>query len=108
MNAIDFPNPHRPTLLEVAEALVNVVAGTPADVTGRMFGELRSAVEREKSRKVRNMDKYETAKEAFDAFDSMCSARYCKDCRFDILRIEHGVNCCFSWLYANEGDVESE
>lgn len=104
MNGVDFPEPRSQTILESAEALENGLAGTPADVTRRPCGELRSAIEREKSRKVRNMDKYKTAKEAFDAFDKMCSAYCCKDCRFDTLKKKLGLDCRFIWLYANEGD----
>lgn len=102
MNVVEFPEQRNRTILEAAEELVNDIAGTPDYVTRRLLGELRSAIKREKSRKVRNIDKYKTAKEAFYAFDKMCSARRCKDCRFDAPKKDSGLDCRFIWLYARE------
>lgn len=49
--------------------------------------------------KLRNVDRYRTAKEAFGAFEAMCSAIRCSECRFDKLRKNLGINCHFLWLY---------
>lgn len=72
-----------PTLLEAAEAIVNIVSGTPTAVIRSLYGELRSAVEREKRKTVRNFNKYKTAKEAYNGFKGMCNGiDECKYCRF--------------------------
>ena len=95
----DFVEPHAQTLLEAAEAIVNIVAGTPADVTRRLFGELRSAVEREKRKPVRNCDKYRTKKEAYKGFREVCDGMgNCESCLF--LDCESVSECAIAYLYA--------
>lgn len=91
--------PPKPTLLEAAEAVVNIIAGTPTVVTRSLFRELRLAVEREKANPVRNCDKYRTAEEAWTAFKKMCNVNNCCKCPFEECRNDY-VSCRFNWFYA--------
>lgn len=91
--------PPKPTLLEAAEAVVNIIAGTPTVVTRSLFRELRLAVEREKANPVRNFNKYKTAKEALSEYRQMCRETYCKKCPYEDGGFDY-AGCSFNWLYA--------
>lgn len=56
-------------------------------------------------RNLRNVDKYGTAKEAFGAFEAMCLAQCCSECRFHAPWVDLGIKCRFLWLY---GGVDKE
>ena len=88
----EYEEPHVQTLLEAAEAVVKVGYGT-------FVADLRSAVEREKAKPVRNCDKYRTAKDAFAGFNKMCEEKKCSTCPFSAERNEC-LNCSFNWLFA--------
>ena len=95
----EYEEPPKQTLIEAAEAIVNIVSSTPTSVTRNLFRELRLAVEREKENPVRNCDKYRTSKEAFIAFEKMCQSKYCNVCPFSAVRNEC-VSCMLNWLFA--------
>lgn len=98
--------PPKPTLLEAAEAVVNIIAGTPTAVTRSLFRELRLAVEREKAKTVRNCDKYKTAKEAYNGFKGMCNGiDECKYCRFRDSK--SNSMCPIAYLY-DEAEKEAQ
>ena len=97
----EYEEPPKPTLLEAAEAIVNIVSSVPTSVTRNLFRQLRLAVEREKANPVRNCDKYRTAKEAFIAFEKMCKEKKCSMCPFSAERNEC-LSCSFNWLFAEE------
>ena len=91
--------PKQQTLIEAAEAIVNIVPSTPTSVKRNLFRELRLAVEREKAKPVRNCDKYRTANDAFAGFNKMCKEKKCSTCPFSAERNEC-LNCSFNWLFA--------
>ena len=95
----EYEEPPKQTLIEAAEAIVNIVPSTPTSVTRNLFRELRLAVEREKAKPVRNCDKYKTAKDAFAGFNEMCDEKTCYRCPFSAERNEC-MSCRFNWLYA--------
>lgn len=98
--------PPKPTLLEAAEAVVNIIAGTPTVVTRSLFRELRLAVEREKANPVRNFNKYKTAKEAYNGFKGMCNGiDECKYCRFRDSK--SNSMCPIAYLY-DEAEKEAQ
>ena len=98
-NECEYKEPPKQTLIEAAEAIVNIVSSTPTSVTRNLFRELRLAVEREKAKPVRNCDKYKTAKDAFAGFNKMCEEKECSMCPFSAER-NKCINCGFNWLYA--------
>lgn len=77
-------------LRQAAEAVVKVGYGT-------FIADLRSAVEREKAKPVRNFNKYETAKDAFVGFTKFCDNLLCGECRFRDKADD--VSCAIAWLY---------
>ena len=87
-----------PTILEAAEAMTKAwfsdgIEGT-ADVIAEKICVLDDVIKREKSKPVRNKDKYMTANEAIKGFREMCNGiTHCTDCRF------RHVNCGIAWLY---------
>ena len=91
----EYEEQHVQTLLEAAEAVVKVVYGT-------FVADLRSAVEREKAKPVRNFNKYKTAKDALTGFNEMCSEKHCDRCQFSAERNECNI-CKLNWLYAEAG-----
>ena len=95
----EYEEPHKPTLIEAAEAIVKIVPSTPTSVKRNLFRELRLAVEREKANPVRNCNKYRTAKDAFAVFNKMCDEKKCSMCPFSAERNEC-LNCSFNWLFA--------
>ena len=62
------------------------------------INDLRSAIEREKNRPIRNCDKYKTVGESKMAFTEMCSKTKCLECKF---KDTNFINCYSNWLYAN-------
>ena len=60
------------------------------------MADLRSAVEREKAKPVRNCDKYKTAKDANEGFIKFCEINECDKCRYGSSR---GSGCLIDWLY---------
>lgn len=56
--------------------------------------------------KLRNVDRYKTAKEAFGAFEAMCLEQCCSECRFHAPWVDLGIKCCFLWLY-EDADKEN-
>lgn len=107
----EYEAPLPPTLLDAASDAVGALASDvvkgwyKADETfGEKLRVLRSAVAREKSRPVRNCDKYKTAEEAYEVYGKLCNTR-CSQCRFS----DCGVPCVLAWIYAeSEKDAESE
>lgn len=99
----EYEDPHLPTLLEAAEALVREWYRCDIDRCSfeRFIDRLSHAVECEKRRPIRNFDKYKTAEDAFYGFKEMCfpnGVNECKDCRFNNVK-EFGI-CAFAYLYA--------
>ena len=96
-----------PTLLDAAEAMIKAwfsdgIEGT-ADVIAEKICVLDDVIKREKSKPVRNKDKYMTANEATKGFREMCNGiKYCVDCRF------RNVNCGIAWLYEKAVKVEAK
>lgn len=102
-----------PTLLEAAAAVKTTWDSRwqhcSLSIVEKAFSDLSDAIDREKEKPVRNCDRYGTAKEAFYAFEKMCSTnRCCEDCHFDRLRLHCGLNCRFLWLYAEAGKEVAE
>ena len=105
------------TLLEAAEALTekwfadgHCWDGKLADI-GKKICALFDASERERSKPVRNFDRYKTAKSANDEFSRICSEHAsCEDCQlFDKTMEKGGANCRFIWLYENaDKDVDGK
>lgn len=101
----EYEEPCAQTLLEAAEAVIDEWYYTQQNVTLNDLGEkivdLKNAIARKRQNPVRNFDKYETAKEAFDGFREMCfrhNVNECKDCPF---RDSHNsALCVFEYLYA--------
>lgn len=97
-----------PTLLEAAEAVrdtwcANMRHGSLSRVA-TAISKLSDAVTIEKTKPVRNCDKYRTAEEAWTAFRKMCNVNSCEKCPFGEYRNDY-VNCRFVWFYA-EADKE--
>ena len=98
--------PKQQTLIEAAEAIVNIVPSTPTSVTRNLFRELRLAVEREKAKPVLNFEKYKTNDEAFVAYTKMCDSRECKISHFRYCG--NSIKCVLAWLYAEAEKEEAE
>ena len=96
-----------PTLFDAAEAMTKAwfsdgIEGT-ADVIAEKICVLDDVIKREKSKPVRNLDKYKTANEATKGFKEMCNGiPNCVDCRFRY------VNCAIAWLYEKAVKVEAK
>ena len=88
----EYEEQHVHTLLEAAEAVVKVGYGT-------FVADLRSAVEREKAKPVRNFNKYKTAKDALTGFNEMCNGKTCGRCPFSA-EINECRSCKLNWLFA--------
>lgn len=100
----EYEEPPKPTLLEAAEYIVNIVSGTPTSVTRSLFRELRLAIEREKEKPVRNFDKYRTAEEALASFRKFCGKVACSECRFR----DCVPTCPLAWLYEETEKEEAK
>ena len=99
----EYEEPPKPTLLEAAEAIANIVSSTPTSVTRNLFRELRLAVEREKAKPVLNCDKYKTVKEASIAFAKMCEDTECEKCCYNNNSTHRAYGCRFAWIYSEAG-----
>lgn len=98
----EYEAPHPPTLLEAVEAVSDEWYATGPDVNDHTFGlkiiALEKAADREKSKPVRNFDRFATAEEAvkaYECFRAMCDKVSCNECRFH----SRGVPCVVAWLY---------
>ena len=96
----EFEEPRVPTLIEAAAEMVyawksEVKPGYPARFS-KAIGRLSNAIEREKSKPVRNFDKYKTAEEAYDAFMKFCKKTDCYDCSARKIKIH---DCPLAWIY---------
>ena len=103
----EFEEPRVPTLIEAAAEMVyawksELKPGYPARFS-KAIGRLSDAIEREKSKPVRNFDKYKTAEDAEAGFWEFCKKRICGSCRF--YKSKTASLCRFAWLYA-ESDKE--
>lgn len=96
---------HPFTTLEAAQSVIDEWYATGPDVNDHSFGlkiiALENAIDREKSKPVRNFDKYRTEKEACEGFREMCGysgIHSCDSCRF---RDCDGISgCAIAYLYA--------
>lgn len=90
-----------PTLLEAAEAVrdtwcANMQHGSLSRVA-TAISKLSGAITIEKTKPVRNCDKYRTAEEAAADFVAMCKGiGRCEHCRFH----RNPAGCSIAWLYA--------
>ena len=93
----EYEAPREQTLLEAAEAVAD--EWYTADVSGGNIVNLKNAIAREKSKPVRNFDKYKTTKEAYGGFREMCNGREnCNGCRF--FDCDSASECAIAYLYA--------
>ena len=88
----EYEAPHPPTLLEAVEAVSDEWYATGPDVNDHTFGlkiiALEKAADREKSKPVRNCDRFATQEEAVAEFMKICD-KECELCE-DVV----------TWLYA--------
>ena len=106
----EFEEPRVPTLMEAAQEVVKawyakIPEGSIARV-GQSIVRLSSAIKREKSKPVRNFNKYKTADEAYRAFRRFCGNNKCSNCRFG--NRTKPTDCLIEWLYAEAVKDESK
>ena len=106
----EYEEPRVPTLPEAAQEVVKawyakIPEGSIARV-GQSIVRLSSAIEREKSKPVRNFDKYKTAEEAGQALKEFCGKYKCRDCRFGD-RVDV-TDCTILWLYEEAAKEETK
>ena len=104
----EFEEPRVPTLMEAAQEVVKawyakIPEGSIARV-GQSIVRLSSAIKREKSKPVRNFDKYKTAEEAYDAFIKFCKKTDCYDCSARKIKIH---DCPLAWIYEEAAKEEA-
>ena len=99
-----------PSLLDAAEAMTKAwfsdgIEGT-ADVIAEKICVLDDVIKREKSKPVRNCDKYRTAADARVGFIEFCRKYTCGKCRF----VNNGkpVGCAIEWLYGYASKDEAK
>ena len=102
----EYEETRRPSLLEAAEELKNILS--QKDITlpdvAVAFSRLTDAIEREKRKPVRNCDKYKTAEDALKAFKLMCDDMECERCPY----LHQGeFKCRIVWLYAKAEKEET-
>lgn len=106
----EYEEPHEKTLLEAAEAVIDEWYYTQDNVTlndlGDKMVDLKKAIDREKSKPVRNCDKYKTVKEASIAFTKMCEGTECEKCCYNN-STRRAYGCRFAWLYAEAEKEEA-
>lgn len=101
----EYEAPREQTLLEAAEAVAD--EWYTADVSGGNIVNLKNAIAREKSKPVRNFDRYKTSDEAYDGFKKMCDGiDKCEHCRFR--SCDSICRCAVAWLYAEAGKEEAK
>ena len=103
----EYEEPRRPSLLEAAEELKNILS--QKDITlpdvAVSFSRLTAAIEREKQKSPCNFDKYKKQEDAMRAFKLMCENMECNRCPYN----QGGAfNCKFAWLYAKAGKEEAK
>lgn len=105
----EYEAPRGQTLLEAAEAVIKewrpgYGCDIDLDSLERCMGRLSESVKCEKSRPVRNCDKYRTEKEAYEGFRGVCDvSRNCSNCRFrDCYSMSE---CAIAYLY---GEAKKE
>ena len=102
----EYEDPHVHTLLEAAEAVCDVWEKWNGGIHSfeDRIRTLRSFIEREKRKPVRNLYKYSTEKEAFASFSRFCN-NTCSECRFRDKATDG--SCTIAWLYSDaEKEVE--
>ena len=96
----EFVEPPKPTLLDAAIAVIaaweNWSYENFSQLEDKIY-DLRSAIQLEKMKPVRNCDKYKIAKESRMAFSEMCNKTKCRECKF---KDTSAINCYSEWLYA--------
>lgn len=102
----ETPPPPPPTLLEAAEAVKNewytTFPNVMLDTLCEKIVDLENAIAREKSKPVRNCDRYRTAEDADAGFVAMCEGiDKCEHCRL----YKNHVRCSIAFLFA-EADKE--
>ncbi len=101
----EYEEPCRPSLIDAASDAVAalaknaVTAGYIAKgVIGKKIRVLRSVIDREKSKLIRNYDRFATADEAHKGFREMCDViDNCEKCRFRDCDGTH--DCEITWLF---------
>ena len=102
---LEFEGPRKPTLLEAAEELKNVLKrkDTVFSDVAVAFSSLTDAIEREKQKSPCNFDKYKKPDDAMRAFKLMCDNMECDSCPYN----QGGsFRCKFAWLYDKAGKEE--
>lgn len=104
----EYEAPREQTPLEAAEAVKNewytTFPNVMPDTLCEKIVDLANSIAREKSKPVRNFDKYKTTKEAYGGFIEMCHGREnCNGCRF--FGCYSASECAIAYLYA---DAEKE
>ena len=108
---LEYKEPRMQTLLEAAEKVTTVwkskmPEGSLTNLWNAIVN-LSEAIEREKKKPVRNLDKYNTADEAYEGFEKFCHKSKCLECRY-----KYSYPACrFAWLYdkaEKEKDDENE
>ena len=103
---LEYKEPSPSTLMEAAEAVKNAwYANVDASYRSNLeisIENLADSIKREKTKPIRNCDKYKTAAEAINGFKVMCKEiPRCDDCRLK------QFNCLIEWLY-EESDKEMD
>lgn len=92
----------KPTLLEAAETVKNTWYSRPGAILPKFattMSDLVDAIAREKSKPVRNFNRFATAAEALSEYRQMCRETYCKKCPYEDGGFDY-AGCSFNWLYA--------
>lgn len=103
-----------PTLLKAAEAVKTTWDSQwqygSLSIVGKTISNLSDAIDREKAKPVRNVDRFATAEEAFGAFSEICNAhKKCIGCPMEKIKAVNAsyAHCMMCWLYANaDKDVD--
>ena len=89
----EFVEPPKPTLLDAAIAVIaaweNWSYENFSQLEDKIY-DLRSAIQLEKMKPVRNCDKYKTIEESKMAFMEMCNKTKCRECKF---KDANFINC---------------
>ncbi len=108
----EYAEPRILTLLEAAEAVADEWWITNPNVSHGKIADLENAIASEKSRPVRNFDRYKTAEEAYAGFKKFCNGiDDCENCRFKDCDNTYGSptshGCMLAWFY-EEAEKEDE
>ena len=93
----EYEEPRVPTLLEAADAVAcSWFDDDKIEALGVKICTLIDAIDCERRKPVRNLDKYRTAEEAQEAFDAFCAGiDKCEHCRLS----KFNGRCSISFLY---------